>query len=145
MTSVYDRMKSWMSALQPVLAVFTEQKMTSPQRWRQACRRSWLEDVCRNIKPRAEADIAPGCRTASQPCEFTQCHQIAAASLHFKMEKSQPAAVHTYRSSIPHNVTATPLLEDQTHPSCFWCPGYVGEQSFDSFCVIPDGVMSRRI
>lgn len=53
--------------------------------------------------------------------------QIAAASLHFKMEKSLSAAAHTHGSSIPQNATAT-LLEDSTHPRCFGSPRSAGEQ-----------------
>lgn len=124
------RINSWMCAIKPAAAVFSEQKMTSPQRWRQACRRRWLKDVCRVGSEgwaRYTARLSD-----TQPCkQRTRCHRIAAAAcLHFKMEKSQPAAVHTHCSSIPHTATATPLLEDWTRPSCVWCPKHAGEQGF---------------
>lgn len=95
----------------------SEQKMTSPQRWRQARRRRWLEDVClggwgwSGGEARAEPDV-PGCKDNA-------ALRAASACLHSKMEKSQAAAaaaggVHTHCSSIPHTATATPLLGDWT-------------------------------
>lgn len=140
------RINSWMCAIKPAAAVFSEQKMTIPQRWRQACRRRWLKDVCRGGEARAEPDIPPGCQTRSP----ASSERGVIGSL------LPPACTSKWRnhSLLPYTRTVPPFHTPLLRHHC-WKTEHVRaafdarstpvSRGFDSFCVRADGLMSRWI